>query len=110
MSKYRTLSEVTEDYYLNNPDEIEGFLKITFEEYAKDSDTGALLSALRVVSRVKGISEIAEEIGMTRQGLQKALSAKGNPRLENINSIMHALGYRLIPEKLPLTDHTNATL
>ena len=100
MGKYRSFSDITEEYYLNNPAEIEGFLKITFEEYAKDNDTGALLSALRIVSRVKGISTIAEEIGMTRQGLQKALSTKGNPRLESINSIMQALGYRLIPEKL----------
>ena len=101
MRKYRTLSESTEEYYLNHPEEIEGFLKVTFEEYAKDSDTGALLSALRIISRAKGISVIADEVGMTRQGLQKALSVKGNPRLENINSIMQALGYRLIPEKLP---------
>lgn len=100
MAKYRTLNEVTEEYYLENPEEIEGFLKITFEEYAKDNDTGALLSALRIISRVKGISKIANEIGITRQGLQKALSVKGNPRLENINSIMQALGYRLVPEKL----------
>jgi HTH-type transcriptional regulator / antitoxin HigA len=101
MRKYRTLSEVTEEYYLENPEEIEGFLKITFEEYAKDNDTGALLSALRIISRAKGISAMANEIGMTRQGLQKALSVKGNPRLESINSIMQALGYRLTPEKLP---------
>ena len=103
MRKYRKLNEVTEGYYLEHPEEIEGFLKITFEEYAKDNDTGALLSALRIVSRAKGISAIAGEIGMTRQGLQKALSVKGNPRLESINSIMHALGYRLAPEKLSVS-------
>lgn len=28
------------------------------------------------------------------------LSSKGNPRLDNVNSIMHALGYRLMPEKV----------
>lgn len=101
MRKYRSFSEATEDYYLENPEEIDGFLKITFEEYAQDNDMGALLSALRIVSRVKGISAIAKEIGITRQGLQKALSTKGNPRLESITSIMQALGYRLVPEKLP---------
>jgi DNA-binding phage protein len=37
---------------------------------------------------------------MSRQGLQKALSVNGNPRLESVNSIMHALGYRLAPQKL----------
>lgn len=49
--KYRTFSEVTEEHYRNHPEEIDGFLKIAFEEYAKDNDTGALLSALRIISR-----------------------------------------------------------
>jgi DNA-binding phage protein len=40
---------------------------------------------------------------MTRQGLQKALSSKGNPRLDNVNSIMGALGYRLTPEKIRIS-------
>jgi DNA-binding phage protein len=35
---------------------------------------------------------------MTRQGLQKALSANGNPRLGTINAILHALGYQLMPQ------------
>lgn len=100
MRTLRKFSDVTADYYREHPEEIDEFLKITFEEYAKDQDTGALLSALRIVSRAKGISVMAEDAGMTRQGLQKALSAKGNPRLENINAIMHSLGYRLAPEKL----------
>jgi DNA-binding phage protein len=37
---------------------------------------------------------------MTRRGLQKALSSNGNPRLENVNSIMKALGYCLMPQKI----------
>lgn len=100
MRKYRKLGEVAEEYYSNHPEEIEGFLQVTFEEYAKDNDTGALLSALRIISRAKGITTIADETGMTRQGLQKALSVNGNPRLDNINAIMNSLGYRLIPQKL----------
>ncbi|WP_022949777.1 addiction module antidote protein [Methylohalobius crimeensis] len=96
----RKFSDAAADYYRDHPEEIDAFLKITFEEYAKDQNIGVLLSALRIISRAKGISGMAEEAGMTRQGLQKALSEKGNPRLENINAIMHSLGYRLAPEKL----------
>ncbi len=103
MRKYRTFSEVTEEHYRNHPEEIDDFLKITFEEYAKDNDTGALLSALRIISRVKGVSATANAAGITRKGLQKALSEKGNPRFENINAIMQALGYSLAPQKI---DHT----
>lgn len=100
--KLRTLDNVSEEYYREHPEEIEGYLKVCFEEYAKDGQTSALLSSLRMIARVKGISSLAEETGMTRNGVQKALSDEGNPRFENINAIMHAMGYRLTPEKLDM--------
>jgi len=41
-----------------------------------------------MVARVKGISALAEETGMTRNGVKKVLSEEGNPGFENINAIM----------------------
>ncbi len=102
MRKYRTLEEYTEEYFTKHPEEIDDFLTESFAEYAKDGDNAALLSQLRVIARVKGISAIAQKAGITRQGLQKALSPKGNPRLDNINSIMHAMGYNLMPQKMDM--------
>ncbi len=98
--KYRTLDEVSEEYYRDHPDEIDDYLTAVFDEYALDGNTAALLSSLRVISRVKGISEIARETGISRNGIQKALSEDGNPKWENINAILHAIGYRLTPQKL----------
>lgn len=98
--KLRTLDEIDEEYFQKHPEEIEGYLKVCFEEYAKDQCTPALLSSLRMIARVKGITTIAEEAAMTRNGVQKALSEEGNPRFENINAIMQAMGYCLVPEKL----------
>lgn len=100
--KLRTFDAFEEEYYREHPDEIEGYLKVCFEEYAKDQCTPALLSSLRMIARVKGISALAEETGMTRNGVQKALSEEGNPRFENVNAIIKAMGYRLTPEKLEM--------
>ena len=100
MSRERTLDEVQIEYLQTHPEEIEAFIEEAFGKYAEDGNTASLLSLLRVVAQVKGISRMAEEVGMTRQGLQKALSEKGNPRFDNINAIMHALGYRLKPERI----------
>ena len=100
MANYRSLEEVSAEYFSEHPEEINDFLVEIFNDYALDGDSAALLSALRVIARVKGLSTMAEEIGMTRQGLQKALSAKGNPRLDNINAIMRAMGYQLMPQPL----------
>ena len=99
-STYRTFNESQEEYYRDNPDEIEGYLEVAFEEYAKDQCTPALLSQLRMIARVKGISKIAGETGLTRNGIQKALSEQGNPKFDSINAILNAIGYNLMPQKL----------
>jgi probable addiction module antidote protein len=103
--KLRSLDEFTEGYFRDHPDEIDDYLTEIFQEYAEDNDTGALLASLRVLARVRGVSRIAEMTGMTRQGLQKALSDDGNPRLGNVTSIMKAMGYRLVPQKLSPSGH-----
>lgn len=100
MNNYRTFDEVSEEYFAEHPEEIDAFITEIFSAYAEDEDSTALLSQLRVIARVKGISAMAEEIGVTRQGLQKALSGSGNPRLENVNAIMRSLGYQLIPQRI----------
>ena len=101
MVKYRTLDNIEENYLRDHPEELDDYVVEIFDEYAEGGDSGALLSSLRVIAKVKGITAIARETGMTRQGVQKALSSNGNPRLDSVNSIMHALGYRLMPEKMP---------
>jgi HTH-type transcriptional regulator / antitoxin HigA len=100
MRKMRTLDEFTDQYFRDHPEEIDDYLAEIFQEFAEDNDTGALLASLRVIARVQGISDIAEQIGMTRQGVQKALSDEGNPRLGNVTLIMKAMGYCLVPQKL----------
>ena len=101
MRDFRTLDEVTEEYFRDHPDEIDDYLIEIFQDFAEDNDTGVLLSSLRILARVRGITDMAARIGMTRQGIQKALSDDGNPRLGNITSIMKAMGYCLVPKKLP---------
>ncbi len=103
MPEYRTLHDISVEYFNAHPDEIDTFLNEIFASYTEDGDSAALLSALRVIARAKGISAMAEKIGMTRQGLQKALSSRGNPRLDSINAIMRAMGYQLIPYPLDAT-------
>ena len=102
MRKFRTLDELEADYFRKHPDEIDSYVNEIFEEYAVDGNSTALLASLRIIAQVKGITALASETGMTRQGIQKALSSKGNPRLDNINSIMQALGYRLAPQKIEI--------
>ena len=54
-----------------------------------------ILTALNNIARAKGISRLAENAGMTRQGLYKALSSEGNPSFATVVKITKALGVEL---------------
>ena len=86
---------------LQDPKEIEAYLKIALEEYEKDNNTEAFLLALRTVVKAKGgISELADKTDLNRQNLYKILSDQGNPRLNTLETILHGLGFRLSIEPL----------
>lgn len=97
---YRTLDELEEAFLRQHPEQIDEYIKVLFEEYAREGDMGALLASLRIVSRIKGVSAIAETAGMSRRGLQKALSEQGDPKFASVNAIVQAMGYQLIPQPL----------
>jgi len=61
--------------------------------------TGVIAAALGLVARVRGMSALAGETGMSRQQLYRALSADGNPTLETLTRVVRALGYRLAVER-----------
>jgi probable addiction module antidote protein len=81
---------------LDTPEAIEAFLEDAFET----EDPAFIAHALGVVARVKGISKLAEETGLTRQSLYKALSGEGNPEFGTILKVAHALGFRLTTSRL----------
>ncbi len=74
MTNYRTIGEVEEEYLRNHPEEIDDYISVLFDDYAESGDAAALLSSLHVVSRVKGVTNIASASGLSSFGEQKDLS------------------------------------
>ena len=62
----------------------------------EDPGDGSLIrAALNDIARVQNMSLLAREVGMTREGLYKALSEKGNPSFTTVMRITRALGMKL---------------
>jgi DNA-binding phage protein len=61
MRKLRTLDEVTEAYFRDRPEEIDDYLKEIFQDFAEDNDIGVLLASLRVLDRVRDVSDLAAQ-------------------------------------------------
>ncbi len=102
-TEYRTFGEVEEEYLRNHPEEIDDYITLLFDEYAESGDATILFASLRLVGRIKGVTAIAEAAGLSRKGVQKALSENGNPQFSSVNAMMNAMGYRLTPQKLSQT-------
>lgn len=62
--------------------------------------TALLAAALGDIARARNMSQLAKQVGMSREGLYKALSGEGNPAFSTISKVANALGLRLAIEPL----------
>ena len=59
------------------------------------NDAAYISHALGVVARAKGMAQIAEQTGLSREQLYRSFSKKGNPTLKTTLAVMKALGVQL---------------
>ena len=81
--------------YLNTEEDMQLYLAASVED---DDGDGALIRlALSNIARARGMSSLAKEVGVSREGLYKALSAKGNPSFSLMLKVTRALGFDFKP-------------
>ncbi|BCT30852.1 addiction module antidote protein [Pseudomonas sp. BNK-6] len=73
-------------------------MALYLEACLEENDPVLLAAALGDIARARGMSQLARDTGLTREGLYKALSADGNPSLATIMKVMGALGIKLHAE------------
>ena len=79
--------------HLRTPEEMAAYLDAWLEE-APD-DVSGIARALGDIARVKGMSLVAKEAGLSRESLYRALSEGGNPSFATVLKVARALGVRL---------------
>lgn len=80
--------------YLDSDEVIASYLS----EVLAEGDMDELLNALGHVARAKGMSKLAEESGLGRESLYKALAKGAKPRFDTVNRVLNALGVCLRAE------------
>lgn len=75
---------------LADPDEAKAYLNAVLSDYPE-----GFLKALRNVAQAQGMTRVAEEAGVQRESLYRALSEDGNPTLETLNAVLASLGLRI---------------
>ncbi len=64
-------------------------------EALETNDPAYIAHAIGVVARAKGMTLIARETGLSREGLYRALSEGGNPEFATVVGVLNALGIQL---------------
>lgn len=77
--------------HLETEADIAAYLNAALE----DGDTSVIAAALGDIARAKGMTQLAKETGITRDGLYKALSPTGNPSFDTVQKVVKAFGLRL---------------
>ncbi|HED4409041.1 TPA: putative addiction module antidote protein, partial [Pasteurella multocida] len=66
-------------------------IRLYLNEILQEDNIELILSALGDIARARNISQISRETGISREGLYKALSGKGNPTFATVLKVMKAL-------------------
>ena len=78
--------------YLDNPEIIAEYLSEAF----LTADQGLIADAIGNVARAKGMSGIAQNTGLSREGLYKSFSVDGNPELSTTVKVLDSLDMELV--------------
>ena len=82
--------------YLKTDEDMALYLDACLEEAG--DDPAFIAHALGVIARARGMSQLARDTGISREGLYKALSEDGNPEFSTIMKVIRALGIKLHAE------------
>jgi probable addiction module antidote protein len=66
-----------------------------FSDALQSGDAGYIAAALGTIARACGMTQIAEESGLSRPALYAALREGGNPTLDTVMRVAAALGVEL---------------
>ena len=79
--------------YLKTEEDMALYLDACLDE---DSGDGSLVrAALNDIARARGMTQLARDTGLTREGLYRALSASGNPEFSTMLKVIKALKIKL---------------
>ena len=66
----------------------------------EEGDDALLAEALGDIARAKGMAQIAQTTGITREALYKALRPNAKPRFDTISKVIGALGIKLVAQRI----------
>ena len=80
--------------FLKDDEDMAAYLTLVIEE----NDPALLAATLGDIAKARGMTEIANRTGLSREALYKALKPNAKPRFDTINRVCAALGVQLVAQ------------
>lgn len=77
--------------HLQTEEDMAHYLDMVLE----DGDAAELAAALGHIARAKGMSQLAQDTGLSRESLYKALSGQRTPSADTLMRVIRGLGFKL---------------
>lgn len=77
--------------YLNDEEDMTEYMSQVLEE----GDPAELGAAPGAIARARGMSNLARDTGLSREGLYKSLSGERAPSTDTLFKVLKALGFKL---------------
>ena len=77
--------------FIDTKEDVIAHLAVALEE----NDIDFLLSVLNALARSKGMAQIADELGISSEGLYKSLTPGSNPAFGTVLKTLDKLGFKL---------------
>lgn len=77
--------------HLTTPEEQAAYIEAALET----GDASTIATAIGDIARARGVSNFANETGLSREAIYKAFRPGGNPTLETLSKATKVLGLRL---------------
>ncbi len=77
--------------YLDDEETIAEYITAALE----DPNPDVFLAAVRDVARARGMAQLAQDAGLGRESLYKALAPGAKPRYDTVLRLLHAMGVKL---------------
>jgi probable addiction module antidote protein len=87
-----TLRKWDSAQYLKTEEDMAAYLDACIEEAG--DDPAFIAKALGTIAKARGMTQLARDTGVSREGLYKALSGEGNPEFATIWKVVNALGLK----------------
>ena len=85
------ISEFDASEFLDNGELIAEYLTAALE----DENPDVFLAAVGNVAKARGMSAIAEQTGLGRESLYKAMAPGAKPRYDTVLKVLHSLGVKV---------------